>query len=199
MPTSTAPTSRATQGDLPDDKNLLEEPPDHAIGKSRGGLSTKIHSLVDGNQRPLVMLIGPGQAGDSPMFENLLDALKVKNPHTGTTRKRPERAMADKAYSSKGNRKFLRDRGIQCVIPEKEDQKANRKRKGRAGGRPVTYDKEAYKRRNVVERSFNALKQWRGMATRYDKLALTYRSAVVLHAVVIWSADLEKSQLGDTP
>lgn len=199
MPTSTAPTSRALLGDLPDDKNLLEEPPDHAIGKSRGGLSTKIHSLVDGNQRPLVMLIGPGQAGDSPMFENLLDALKVKNPHTGTTRKRPERAMADKAYSSKGNRKFLRDRGIQCVIPEKEDQKANRKRKGRAGGRPVTYDKEAYKRRNVVERSFNALKQWRGMATRYDKLALTYRSAVVLHAVVIWSAALEKSRLGDTP
>ena len=85
------------------------------------------------------------------------------------------------------------------MIPEKDDQKANRKRKGSAGGRPVTYDKEAYKRRNVVERSFNALKQWRGMATRYDKLALTYRSAVVLHAVHIWSAALEKSQLGDTP
>lgn len=133
------------------------------------------------------------------MFENLLGALKVKNPATGATRRRPVRAMADKAYSSRGNRKYLRDRGIQCVIPEKDDQKTNRKRKGKAGGRPVTYDKEAYKRRNVVERSFNALKQWRGMATRYDKLALTYRSAVVLHAVVIWSAALEKSPLGDTP
>lgn len=145
------------------------------------------------------MMVGPGQAGDSPMSENRMDALKVKNPHTGTTRKSPERAMADKAYSSKGNRKYLRDRGIQCVIPEKEDQKANRKHKGSVGGRPVTYDREAYKRCNVVERSFNALKRWRGMATRYEKLALTYRSAVVLHAVVIWSAALEKSQLGDTP
>jgi transposase len=154
---------------------------------------------VDGKQRPLVMMLGPGQAGDSPMFENLLDVLKVKNPATGTTRTRPERAMADKAYSSRGNRKYLRDRGIQCVIPEKDDQKANRKRKGSAGGRPVAYDKEAYKRRNVVERSFNALKQWRGMATRYDKLALTYRPAAVLHAVLIWSADIEKSPLGDTP
>ena len=76
----------------------------------------------------------------------------------------------------------------QCVIPEQDDQKANRKRKGNAGGRPVTFDRDAYKRRNVVERSFNALKQWRSLATRYDKLALTYRSATVLHAVVIWSA-----------
>lgn len=58
----------------------------------------------------------------------------------------------------------------------------------------VTYDKEAYKRRNVVERSFNTLKQWRGLATRYDKLAQTYRSAAVLQAVVIWTA-----ALGDTP
>ncbi len=71
--------------------------------------------------------------------------------------------------------------------PRKDDQKANRKRKGSAGGRPLTYDKDAYKRRNVVERSFNTLKQWRSLATRYDKLALTYRSAAVLHAVVIWS------------
>ncbi|MBV1781414.1 transposase, partial [Paeniglutamicibacter sp. ABSL32-1] len=123
MPTSTAPTSRATQGDLSNYKNLLEEPPDHAIGKSRGGLTTKIHSLVDGKQRPLVVMVGPGQAGDSPMFENLLGALKVKNPATGATRRRPVRAMADKAYSSRGNRKYLRDRGIQCVIPEKDDQK----------------------------------------------------------------------------
>ena len=102
--------------------------------------------------------------------------------------------MADKAYSSKGIRSYLRSHGIQCVIPEKEDQKANRQRKGSAGGRPVSYDKEAYKRRNVVERSFNTMKQWRSLATRYDKLAQTYRAAVVLQAVVIWSATL-----GDAP
>lgn len=78
--------------------------------------------------------------------------------------------------------------------PRKGRPESNRKRKGSAGGRPVTYDKKAYKRRNVVERSFNTLKQWRSLATRYDKLALTYRSAPVLQAVFIWS-----SALGDTP
>ncbi|WP_217496576.1 IS5 family transposase [Glutamicibacter creatinolyticus] len=173
-------------------KNLLTEPEDHAIGRSRGGLSTKIHALVDGNRRPLVLLLGPGQSGDAPMFQNLLDSLKVQKPGPGAARKRPVRAMADKAYSSKAIRHYLRARGIQCVIPEREDQKANRLRRGSAGGRPVTYDKEAYKRRNVVECSFNTLKQWRSLATRYDKLALTYRAAVVLQAVVVWSAVLTK-------
>lgn len=76
------------------------------------------------------------------------------------------RGMADNAYSSKANQACLRDRGIQCVIPEKEDQKDNRKRKGSAGGRPVSYDKVAYKRRNVFERSYNTLKQWRSLTTR---------------------------------
>ena len=180
--------------DLSNYKNLLDEPVDHAVGKSRGGLTTKIHALVDGNKRPLVLLLGPGQGGDAPMFENLMDALKVERTESGRARTRPDRAMADKAYSSKQIRSYLRAHGIKCVIPEKEDQKANRKRKGSSGGRPVTYDKEAYKRRNVVERSFNTLKQWRGLATRYDKLAQTYRSAAVLQAVVIWTA-----ALGDTP
>lgn len=79
-------------------------------------------------------------------------------------------------------------------VPEKDDQKANRTRKGSVGGRPVTYDEEAYKRCNVVERSYNTLKQWRSRATRNDKLAHTYRSATILHAVVIWSV-----LLGDAP
>lgn len=115
-------------------------------------------------------------------------ALKVDREGPWRPRTRPDRAMADKAYSSKAIRTYLLGCGIECVIPEKDDQKANRKRKGFAGGRPVTYDKDAYKRRNVVERSFNTLKHWRFLATCYDKLALTYFSATVLHAVVIWSA-----------
>ena len=79
------------------------------------------------------------------MFENLLNALKVERAGPGRAHTRPERAMADKAYSSRAIRKYLRGRGVQCVIPEKEDQKANRKRKGSTRGRPVTYDREAYK------------------------------------------------------
>ncbi|GAC1478655.1 MAG: hypothetical protein NVS1B16_09660 [Pseudarthrobacter sp.] len=80
------------------------------------------------------------------------------------------------------------------MIPERSDQEANRKRRGSKGGRPVGLDKEAYKRRNVVERSFNIFKQWRGLATRYDKLALTYRGGVVLRAITIWL-----KELGDMP
>jgi len=89
---------------------------------------------------------------------------------------------------------MLRKRGIQVVIPERSDQVGNRKRRGRNGGRPVGLDKGAYKRRNVIERSFNTLKQWRGLATRYDKLALTYRGGAVLSALVVWL-----HALGDTP
>jgi len=165
---------------------LCEEPLDHAIGRSRGGLSTKIHHLCDGNMRPLVMLLGPGQGGDSPMFEHVLAALRVPRLGAGRPRSRPVRALADKAYSSRANRALLRRRGIVAVIPERSDQVANRKRRGSSGGRPVTYDIEAYKRRNVVERSFNVFKQWRALATRYDKLALTYRGGVVLRAITIW-------------
>ena len=165
---------------------LREEPPDHAIGRSRGGLSTKIHHLCDGNMRPLVMLLGPGQGGDSPMFEHVIDSLSVPRVGSGRPRTTPVRALADKAYSSRANRALLRRRGIQAVIPERADQIANRKRRGSRGGRPVSYDSEAHKRRNVVERSFNVFKQWRALATRYDKLALTYRGGVVLRAITIW-------------
>lgn len=179
-------------GDLSIHKNLLIEPVDHAVGRSRGGLTTKIQALVDGNRRPLVLMLGPGQAGDAPMFENLMNAVRVEKLGPGAARTRPERAMVDKAYSSKAIRKYLRDRGIQCVIPEKEDQKANRNRKRPAGGRPVSYDKKAYKRRHVVECSFNSPKQWRSLATRYDKLAVTYRAAAVMHAVLVWSAALSQ-------
>lgn len=80
------------------------------------------------------------------------------------------------------------------MIPERSDQEANRKRRGSKGGRPVGLDNEAYKRRNVVERSFNIFNQWRGLATRYDQLALTYRGGVVLRAITIWL-----KELGDMP
>ena len=74
--------------------NLFAEPDDHAIGRSRGGLSTKIHSLVDGKGRPLVLLVAPGQGGDAPMFTHLMNELKIKRPGPGRPRTRPfDRAM----------------------------------------------------------------------------------------------------------
>ena len=132
------------------------------------------------------MLLGPGQGGDSPMFAPVLDAIQVPRHGPGRPRQRPDRVMADKAYSSRGNRSLLRQRGIVAVIPEPSDQAGHRKRRGSRGGRPVTHDVEAYRGRNVVERSFNVFKHWRGLATRYDKLAITYRGGVVLAAITIW-------------
>ena len=74
---------------------------------------------------------------------------------------------ADKAYSARGHRAHLRSRGITAVIPEPRDQQGHRARRGSKGGRPVSYDRELYKQRNVVECSFALLKQWRALATRY--------------------------------
>ena len=164
------------------------EPPDHAIGRSRGGLSTKIHQLVDGRGRPLVIAVTPGQAGDSTMLQPLLAQLAVGRLGRGRPRTRPAAVIGDKAYSSRSNRARLRDRGIKAVIPQPSDQIAHRKRRGSAGGRPPGFDATTYKDRNVIERSFNDHKQWRGIATRYDKLATTYRGAVVLRAITIWLA-----------
>ncbi len=137
------------------------------------------------------MLIGPGQANDSPMFPHLLDHLRVARIGPGCPRTRPERLRADKAYSSRGNRALLRTRGIVAVIPEPADQIAHRKRRGVRGGRPPAFDRGDYRGRNVVERGFCETKQWRGLATRYDKHALLYRSAAVLRAIVLWLKRLD--------
>jgi transposase len=149
-------------------------------------LSTKVHHACDGRGRPLAVLIGPGQAHDGPMLPFVLGAITVPRLGPGRARTRPDAVLGDKAYSSRATRRLLRSRGITAVIPEPRDQQAHRKRRGQRGGRPVGYDAEAYKGRNVVERSFNALKQWRGLATRYDKLAVIYRGGAVLAAILAW-------------
>lgn len=92
----------------------------------------------------------------------------------------------DKAYSSKANRAYLRRRGITAVIPQKSDQQANRKKKGSKGGRPVTYDTERYKQRNTVERCFQRVKTWRGLATRYDKSPESYEAGLHLRGSIMW-------------
>jgi transposase len=80
----------------------------------------------------------------------------------------------------------LRRRRIRTVIPERSDQAAHRAARGNRGGRPPVFDAETYKRRNVVERAFGRLKQWRGIATRYDKHARNYRAGIVLGAIVLF-------------
>lgn len=129
------------------------------------------------------------------MFGPLMAHLRVARGGPGRPRTRPQRVRADKAYSSRAIRAHLRARAITAVIPEKNDQAGHRARRGTHGGRPPSFNAEDYRGRNVVERSFNVFKQWRGLATRYDKLAITYRGGVVLRAITIWLKDL----LRDTP
>jgi len=119
------------------------------------------------------------------MFPHLLAALRVERAR-GRPRTRPDAVLADKAYSSRGHRQLLRARGITAVISEPADQAGHRRRRGSHGGRPPAFDRDLYRRRNVVERSFNTVKQWRGLATRFDKLAIIYRAAAVLNAITTW-------------
>jgi len=161
------------------------EPVDHGLGRSRDGWTTKIHLVVDGLGRPLTIRITPGQAGDNPQLLPLLDdlAVPVRDAAALTHRSHPDAVLADKAYSHRSTREALRQRRITTVIPEKSNQIAHRKAKGSKGGRPPAFDATAYRRRNVVERCFNKMKEWRGIATRYDKLAVTFLGGVVLAAI----------------
>lgn len=149
-------------------------------------MTTKTHALVDGRGLPLVLILTPGQAGDSPALPVLLSQLRIPRVGSGRPRTIPDALRADKAYSARAHRDSLRNRGVKVVIPERADQQAHRKNRGSRGGRPVDFDAEDYKNRNVVERAFNQLKNWRGLATRYDKHALIYRGGMVLASIVLW-------------
>ena len=123
------------------------------------------------------------------MFLPLMARLSVARA-SGRPRPRPDAVRADKAYSSRAIRAHLRGRGITAVIPEPDDQKRHRKRRRSRGGRPVALDRDDYRNRNVIERQYCHLKQWRGLATRYDKHAIVYRAAVNLNAVIAWARQL---------
>ena len=142
------------------------EPAGHGIGRSRGGLTTKIHVVVDGGGLPLAAVVTGGQRNDGAMLAQLLADIRVPRRGPGRPRTRPDALLADRVYSSTVNRTMLARRGIRVVIPEKKDTIAARQRKGSAGGRPRAFDAQTYKRRNVIERHFNTVQQWRGMATR---------------------------------
>jgi transposase len=131
----------------------------------------------------------PGQHGDCPQFIPLLNRVRIARRGKGRPRTRPGRAMADKAYSSAANRVYLRKRGIQAVIPVKEDQKKHRRNSGRAGGRPPAFDSGRYKERNTVERCFSKLKQFRAVATRYDKRDYMYQGTIDVASIRIWLRD----------
>ena len=166
-------------------KKSADEPADLAIGRSRGGLTTKNHLVCDGKGRVLAFVVTGGQVADTSMLATTLEQISVAGAR-GRPRIRPDRLIADKGYPSKANRAWLRRHGIAATIPERDDQIAHRRKKP---GRPIDFGDQQqgrYKGRNVVERCFNRLKQWRGIAMRSDKLARNYRAAVSLAATLIW-------------
>jgi transposase len=116
-------------------------------------------------------------------------AVRIRRRGSGRPRTRPARLLADKAYSTATIRSHLRRRHIRATIPEPVDQVRNRQARGRRGGRPPAFDPAAYRDRNCAERAFNKLKEFRAVATRFNKRDYVWRGTVDVAAIRIWLRD----------
>jgi transposase len=125
--------------------------------------------------------------------------LKVFRSGPGRPRTRPDRLLADKAYSNRTTRAHLRRRRIAATIPEKIDQQHARAAKGSAGGRPPAFDAEFYKQRNTVERAINKLKDFRAVAMRTDKREFIYQGTIDIASIKIWLRHPANQDPADTP
>jgi transposase len=148
---------------------------DQALGRSRGGFSTKLHVRADRCGKPLVLLVTGGQRHDQTMFEPLLKQGEVRRGGRGRPRQRPGRLVGDKGYSSRHIRQWLRQHGIRLTIPHKR----NECQRG-------PFDRAVYRERNQAERLINRLKQCRRIATRYEKRAVNYLAMVTIAALLLW-------------
>ncbi len=136
----------------------------HGIGRTKGGRNSKVHAVCDREGRPLVLLLTPGQVHDCKVARLCLEALPPS-----------AELVADKGYDSQALREWLDQRGTTAVIPPRRNRKVQ-----------YDYDKAIYKQRNVIERMFCRLKDWRRIHTRFDRKAKNFLAAIALAATVIW-------------
>jgi transposase len=162
-----------------------------ALGRSRGGFGTKLHLAADLHSRPVSRSLTAGQRHDRIGYDTVISGIRIPR-RRGRPRLRPARVLADKAYSVTAIRADLRRRGIAATIPERRDQRKNRLKRGRRGGRPPAFDADRYRQRNTVERAVSKLKQFRAVATRYDKRAFMYLATIDVATIKIWLRDLTK-------
>jgi transposase len=141
------------------------------LGYSRGGFGTKVHLVTDGNGLPLAVELTAGQRQEGTQFERVMNKVRIPN-RRGRPRCRPVKLSADKGYSYGRIRAWLRRYGIVCVIPRRQNQRPD-------DGRH-RFDREAYRRRAVVEQCVGWLKESRAVGTRFDKLAVNYEATVKL-------------------
>jgi len=134
------------------------------MGRSRGGLTSKIHAVVDTNGLPVHLALTPGEAHDNRLCSILLSALL---PQT--------MLLADRGYDADWIREIARQQGAWANIPPKRNRKD-----------PICFSPYLYRARNQIERFFNKIKQCRRVATRYDKLAANYLAFVKLASILIW-------------
>ena len=135
-----------------------------AIGRSRGGRNTKIHAIADAKGRLLSILLTGGQAHDCPPAQRLIRRTK-----------RARKLLGDKAYDSEELRLWLKERGTKAVVPNRSNRK-----------QPFRFDRKTYKLRHRVENAFCRLKDFRRIATRYDRLARNFLASVCLVAAIVW-------------
>jgi transposase len=134
------------------------------MGRSRGGLTSKIHAVVDGNGLPVQLGLTPGEAHDNRLCSVLLAELRPRTM-----------LLADRAYDADWIREFVTQHGAWANIPPKQNRKD-----------PICFSPHLYRERNLVERFFNKIKQCRRIATRYDKLAANYLAFIKLASIRLW-------------